>query len=133
MAISEIDRLIELLARLPGLGPRSARRAVLHLVKKREALLRPLAAALTAAAESIQNCSVCGNLDSQDPCVVCRDARRDPTVICVVEEPTSGRSSARAPSAAAITCSAALSRRSTGAGRSSSGWTISRPGPGIPR
>ncbi len=86
MALSEIDRLIELLARLPGLGPRSARRAVLHLVKKREALLRPLAAALTAAAESIQSCSVCGNLDSQDTCVICRDERRDPTILCVVEE-----------------------------------------------
>ena len=86
MALSEIDRLIELLARLPGLGPRSARRAVLHLVKKREALLRPLAAALTAAADTIRNCSICGNLDSQDPCVICRDERRDPTIICVVEE-----------------------------------------------
>ncbi|MDX1575227.1 MAG: toprim domain-containing protein, partial [Kiloniellales bacterium] len=86
MALSEIDRLIELLARLPGLGPRSARRAVLHLVKKREALLRPLAAALTAAADTIRNCSICGNLDSQDPCVIGRDERRDPTIICVVEE-----------------------------------------------
>jgi recombination protein RecR len=86
MAISEIDRLIELLARLPGLGPRSARRAVLHLVKKREALLRPLAAALAAAAENIRSCSVCGNLDSEDPCALCRDPRRDPSVICVVEE-----------------------------------------------
>lgn len=86
MAISEIDRLIELLARLPGLGPRSARRAVLHLIKKREALLRPLAAALTAAVESIQSCGTCGNLDTADPCVICRDERRDPTIICVVEE-----------------------------------------------
>jgi recombination protein RecR len=86
MAVSEIDRLIELLARLPGLGPRSARRVVLHLVKKREALLLPLAAALTAAAETIRACSRCGNLDTQDPCVVCRDERRDPSVLCVVEE-----------------------------------------------
>ncbi len=86
MAVSEIDRLIELLARLPGLGPRSARRAVLHLIKKREALLLPLATALAAAAEKIQNCSLCGNLDTQDPCVICRDGRRDPTLICVVEE-----------------------------------------------
>ena len=86
MAVTEIDRLIELLARLPGLGPRSARRAVLHLIKKREALLLPLATALTAAAEKIRSCSICGNLDTQDPCVVCRDERRDPTLICVVEE-----------------------------------------------
>ncbi len=86
MAVSEIDRLIELLARLPGLGPRSARRAVLHLVKKREALLLPLAAALARAAETIRACSRCGNLDTQDPCVICRDERRDPAVLCVVEE-----------------------------------------------
>jgi len=86
MAVSEIDRLIELLARLPGLGPRSARRAVLHLIKKREALLLPLAAALAKAAETIRACGRCGNLDTQDPCVICRDQRRDPTVLCVVEE-----------------------------------------------
>jgi recombination protein RecR len=86
MAVSEIDRLIELLARLPGLGPRSARRAVLHLIKKREALLLPLAAALAKAAETIRACSRCGNLDTQDPCVICRDERRDPSVLCVVEE-----------------------------------------------
>jgi recombination protein RecR len=86
MAVSEIDRLIELLARLPGLGPRSARRAVLHLIKKRESLLLPLAAALTAAADKIRSCSRCGNLDTQDPCAICRDERRDPAVLCVVEE-----------------------------------------------
>ena len=86
MAVSEIDRLIELLARLPGLGPRSARRAVLHLIKKREALLLPLATALAAAAETIRACSRCGNLDTQDPCVICRDERRDPSLLCVVEE-----------------------------------------------
>ncbi len=86
MAVSEIDRLIELLARLPGLGPRSARRAVLHLIKKREALLLPLAAALAKAAETIRACSRCGNLDTEDPCVICRDERRDPSVLCVVEE-----------------------------------------------
>ncbi len=85
MAVSEIDRLIELLARLPGLGPRSARRAVLHLIKKREALLLPLATALAAAAEKIRGCSLCGNLDTQDPCVLCRDGRRDASIICVVE------------------------------------------------
>jgi len=86
MAVSEIDRLIDLLARLPGLGPRSARRAVLHLIKKREALLLPLTAALSAAAEKIRSCSQCGNLDTQDPCAICRDERRDPTLICVVED-----------------------------------------------
>lgn len=86
MAVSEIDRLIELLARLPGLGPRSARRAVLHLLKKRESLLLPLAAALMKAAEAVRACSRCGNLDTQDPCVVCRDERRDPSLLCVVEE-----------------------------------------------
>ena len=86
MAVSEIDRLIELLARLPGLGPRSARRAVLHLVKKREALLLPLAKALASAAETIRSCGTCGNLDTQDPCAICRDERRDPALICVVEE-----------------------------------------------
>ena len=86
MAVSEIDRLIELLARLPGLGPRSARRAVLHLIKKREALLLPLATALAAAAEKIRSCSLCGNLDTEDPCAICRDERRDPAIICVVEE-----------------------------------------------
>lgn len=82
----EIERLIQLLARLPGLGPRSARRAALALVKKREALLLPLADALTTVADSVRTCSVCGNYDTQDPCAVCRDARRDPALICVVQD-----------------------------------------------
>jgi len=86
MADSDIERLIQLLARLPGLGPRSARRAALHLVKRREALLEPLARALADAAENIRTCSVCGNLDVRDPCAVCADPRRDDSVICVVEE-----------------------------------------------
>lgn len=81
----ELDRLISLLAKLPGLGPRSARRAALALIQKREVLLRPLAAALEAAAAAIRPCSVCGNLDSTDPCGVCADDRRDRSVICVVE------------------------------------------------
>jgi recombination protein RecR len=81
----ELDRLISLLAKLPGLGPRSARRAALALIQKREALLQPLAAALEAAARAIRPCSVCGNLDSADPCGVCADDRRDRSVICVVE------------------------------------------------
>lgn len=86
MPLSEIDRLIQLLARLPGLGPRSARRAVLHLMKKRDSLMLPLAAALQRTAETIQTCSACGNLDSGDPCAVCRDRERDGALLCVVEE-----------------------------------------------
>ncbi len=82
----EIERLIQLLAKLPGLGPRSARRAALHLVKKKEALLAPLSAAMANALESIQVCSTCGNIDTADPCTICTDARRDPTVIVVVED-----------------------------------------------
>lgn len=81
----EIERLIQLLAKLPGLGPRSARRVALHLMKKREALMEPLAAALAEAAEKIRPCSVCGNLDVSDPCTVCRDPKRASGVICVVE------------------------------------------------
>jgi recombination protein RecR len=83
---SEIERLIQLLAKLPGLGPRSARRAALYLIKRRESLLEPLAAALGQAAANIRACSVCGNLDTKDPCAVCTDPRRDSSVICVVEE-----------------------------------------------
>lgn len=86
MAASEIDRMIQLLARLPGLGPRSARRAALALIVKRESLLRPLGEALLRAAEAIRPCSLCGNLDDRDPCAVCRDPERDAHVICVVEE-----------------------------------------------
>jgi recombination protein RecR len=82
----EIERLIQLLAKLPGLGPRSARRAALVLLKKRESLLEPLAAAMAAAAEAIKSCSECGNLDTTNPCGLCRDPRRDPALICVVED-----------------------------------------------
>ena len=81
----EIERLIQLLAKLPGLGPRSARRAALHTMKKREALMEPLAAAMAEAAEKIRPCSICGNLDVSDPCTVCRDPKRGDAVICVVE------------------------------------------------
>ncbi|MCT8970827.1 recombination mediator RecR [Microbaculum marinisediminis] len=81
----ELDRLIQLLARLPGLGPRSARRAVLHLIQKREQLLVPLADALHTAAERITVCATCGNVDTADPCAICADPRRDPAIICVVE------------------------------------------------
>ena len=73
----EIERLVQLLARLPGLGPRSARRAALHLISKREELLGPLAEAMRVAQERIVTCSVCGNIDTSDPCTICPDARRD--------------------------------------------------------
>jgi recombination protein RecR len=82
----EIERLIQLLARLPGLGPRSARRAALHLIKKREQLMTPLADALQAAIEKITICRICGNIDSQNPCTVCTDPRRDPSVLVVVAD-----------------------------------------------
>ena len=84
--MSELDTLIQLLAKLPGLGPRSARRAALHLIKRRESIMEPLAAALRDAAAAIRPCSVCGNLDTTEPCAICRDPRRDPQVICVVED-----------------------------------------------
>jgi recombination protein RecR len=83
---SDIDRLIELLAKLPGLGPRSARRAALHLLKRKEALLVPLGTALAAAAENVRQCSRCGNLDAVDPCGICSDPKRDEKLICVVED-----------------------------------------------
>ena len=86
MSVSEIDRLIDLLAKLPGLGPRSARRAALHLIRKPVQLMEPLAEAMARAAAAIRTCSVCGNVDTQDPCAICSDARRDATVICVVED-----------------------------------------------
>ena len=82
----EIERLIQLLARLPGLGPRSARRAALHLLKKRELLMAPLSAALQSALEKIEVCSVCGNIDSQNPCTLCTDPRRENSVIVVVAD-----------------------------------------------
>ena len=82
----EIERLIQLLARLPGLGPRSARRAALHLIKKRELLMAPLSAALQTAIEKIAVCKTCGNIDTQSPCTVCTDVRRDQSVIVVVAD-----------------------------------------------
>ena len=82
----ELDRLIQLLAKLPGLGPRSARRAALYLIKRRESVMEPLALALKEAAAHIHPCSVCGNLDTSDPCSLCRDSRRDQGTICVVED-----------------------------------------------
>jgi recombination protein RecR len=82
----EIERLIQLLARLPGLGPRSARRAALHLIKKREQLLTPLSDAIRVASERILVCETCGNLDTADPCTVCQDPGRDPAILVVVED-----------------------------------------------
>ena len=83
---AEIERLIQLLGRLPGLGPRSARRVALHLLKKRETLMQPLSTALAEAAGAIKPCSNCGNLDTIDPCSICADPTRDSGLICVVED-----------------------------------------------
>lgn len=81
----EIEQLIHLLSRLPGLGPRSARKAALALLKRRQELMLPLAEALRTASERLVECSTCGNVDTVNPCTVCRDERRDPTLIVVVE------------------------------------------------
>lgn len=81
----EIDRLIGLLARLPGLGPRSARRAALKMLQQPETRMLPLATALAEAARAVRPCTVCGNLDSRDPCAICADPHRDRTQVCVVE------------------------------------------------
>ena len=86
MASREIDALTQALARLPGLGPRSARRAVLHLLKKREGALAPLRRALEQVSDNLATCSICGNVDTSDPCTVCADPRRDARLLCVVEE-----------------------------------------------
>jgi recombination protein RecR len=86
MSETELQHLIRLLSRLPGLGPRSGRRLALHLLKKREQLLLPLIDALRATAEKTRACSVCGNLDTRDPCSICADPRRDAHLICVVED-----------------------------------------------
>jgi recombination protein RecR len=83
---SEIERLIQLLAKLPGLGPRSARRAALALLKKRESLLEPLADAMSKAAAALKTCSVCGNLDTSEVCAICRDPSRETGSVCVVED-----------------------------------------------
>ena len=82
----EIERLISLLAKLPGLGPRSARRAALDLIKKRDGLMRPLASAIAEAAEKISTCITCGNVDGQNPCHICAAPARDQTTICVVQD-----------------------------------------------
>ncbi len=82
----EIDRLIKLLSKLPGLGPRSARRAALELIKKREPLMRPLVAAMSDAADKISECGTCGNIDAANPCHICKAPARDQSVICVVQD-----------------------------------------------
>ena len=84
--MTDLERLIQLLARLPGLGPRSARRAALHLLRKREALMLPLADAIAEAAAKVRPCTLCGNLDATEPCAICADPRRDAGLICVVEQ-----------------------------------------------
>jgi len=86
MASPEIETLVQALSKLPGLGPRSARRAVLHLLKKREGAMTPLLRALEAVNERLATCSVCGNVDTSDPCTICTDSRRDARMLCVVEE-----------------------------------------------
>jgi recombination protein RecR len=86
MASTEIEALTQALARLPGLGPRSARRAVLHLLKKRESAMGPLLRALETVNERLASCHICGNVDTADPCSVCTDPRRDARMLCVVEE-----------------------------------------------
>lgn len=84
--MNDIERLIQIMGRLPGLGPRSARRAVLHLMKKREALLQPLIGALDDVRANVKTCNVCGNLDAADPCAICRDQSRDAATLCVVAD-----------------------------------------------
>jgi len=83
---SDLDHLISLISKLPGLGPRSAKRAVLHLIKRREGLMVPLARAMAEAADKIKTCSLCGNIDTHDPCTICIDHKRDETILCVVEQ-----------------------------------------------
>lgn len=85
MAGNDVERLIRLLSKLPGLGPRSARRAALHMIQKRETVMEPLAEALSATAAAVRICTTCGNIDTSDPCAICVDPRRDHSVICVVE------------------------------------------------
>jgi recombination protein RecR len=83
---TQLDNLIQLLSKLPGLGPRSARRAALFLIKRRESLMEPLSLALAEAARAVKPCSICGNLDTIDPCALCNDPGRDAALICVVED-----------------------------------------------
>ncbi len=84
--ITDVERLIQLLAKLPGLGPRSARRAVLDMIKRPEANMRPLARALLEVADSIKTCAVCHNIDTHSPCGICQDPRRPQDALCVVAD-----------------------------------------------
>lgn len=86
MVGKEIEQMIKLLSRLPGLGIRSGRRAALHLIKNRESMMQSLRDALTDALEKIQECPVCGNFDTMQPCTICADTRRDPHILCIVED-----------------------------------------------
>lgn len=86
MSAPALEDLVSLLAKLPGLGPRSARRAVLHMIKKQDQLMIPLTDALKRAIDNLHICSQCGNVDAQDPCTICTDAKRDQSTICVVED-----------------------------------------------
>lgn len=86
MQISEIDTLVHLLAKLPALGPRSARRAVLYLLKKKDSTMAPLITAMQDVYDSVQPCPVCGNMDTQTPCAICGDEKRDKTTLCVVQD-----------------------------------------------
>ncbi len=86
MVSEEIERLITLLSKLPGLGPRSARRAALALIKRKETLMEPLAKSMASAADAIKTCSTCGNVDMTDPCKLCIDPRRDDKLLCVIED-----------------------------------------------
>lgn len=85
MPAPELDHLIQTLARLPGLGPRSARRAVLQMIAKRQTLMEPLIAALASVSQTLTECRICGNIDTADPCAQCADPRRDASLLCVVE------------------------------------------------
>lgn len=85
MVGNDVERLIRLLSKLPGLGPRSARRAALHMIQRRESVMEPLAEALAATAAAVRICSTCGNIDTADPCAICANTRRDRRTICVVE------------------------------------------------
>ena len=86
MSGNDIERLVQQFAKLPGLGPRSARRVVLYLIKRRETLMMPLAQVLRDVSATMTNCSQCGNIDVSDPCAICTDTRRDLTVICAVDD-----------------------------------------------
>ncbi|MFK7843124.1 MAG: recombination mediator RecR, partial [Sphingorhabdus sp.] len=86
MASQEIENLVQALAKLPGLGPRSARRAVLYLLKRPETAMKPILAAMTTVDERLVTCGICGNVDTQDPCQICTDPRRDAKSLCVIEE-----------------------------------------------